>query len=83
MGPRPVQFIWRGTGRVHGAVYDFLLRNAAIQPLLDGTINVSPPMLLLISELARVMRSQAMAAVIFVSFRSPSVSKHRLLAISS
>lgn len=80
MGPRPVQFIWRGTGRVHGAVYDFLLRNAAIQPLLDGTINVSQPMLLLISELARVI---AMAAGISVSFRSPSVSKHRLIAISS
>ena len=36
------QFIWRGTARVPAAVYEFLLRDMAIRPLIDGATELDP-----------------------------------------
>ena len=36
------QFIWRGTARVPAAVYEFLLRDMAIRPLIDGVTELDP-----------------------------------------
>ena len=36
------QFIWRGTTRVPAAVYEFLLRDMAIRPLIDGVTELDP-----------------------------------------
>ena len=36
------QFVWRGTTRVPAAVYEFLLRDMAIRPLIDGVTELDP-----------------------------------------
>ena len=36
------QFVWRGTTRVQAAVYEFLLRDMAIRPLIDGVTELDP-----------------------------------------
>jgi hypothetical protein len=36
------QFIWRGTTAVPAAVYEFLLRDMAIRPLIDGVTELDP-----------------------------------------
>ena len=36
------QFLWRGTTRVPAAVYEFLLRDMAIRPLIDGVTELDP-----------------------------------------
>ena len=36
------QFVWRGITRVQAAVYEFLLRDMAIRPILDGHTELDP-----------------------------------------
>ena len=36
------QFIWRGIRRVQSAVYEFLLRDMAVRPILDGHTELDP-----------------------------------------
>ena len=36
------QFVWYGTRRVIAAVYEFLLRDMAIRPLIDGVTELDP-----------------------------------------
>ena len=36
------QFVWRGIRRVQSAVYEFLLRDMAIRPILDGHTELDP-----------------------------------------
>ena len=36
------QFVWRGTVRVQAAVYEFLLRDQAIRPLISGKAELAP-----------------------------------------